>query len=389
MRFSLLFALFLAFAFPARAEDTASFKTRLQNGLMAWTKDIEGEGRLSYAEPLAVTVASGGFVVKVNELAWLAPVSGANRATIDFGPTELLMVPGRDGWTVSGHVSDLVRFVANGQVRAAARIGRNRIDGVWNPARGAFTKLKVAMEDVGVEFASGDNLAIASVKLDAASPEGSFQGFVELANSHGYRASDRTEIVIDQARLDLAQKPLADNGRLTFSWRHQAPAPREPGAPQEINPVRLNLKGAIAPFDWRSVLSEIVPAASDGANPLGKALWTRVQPHLHRHNAKLTIGDGMAQSVHLTAKVKGDGVFPPQAPPTGAFTAKLSGVAERLKGLSSSGSAGLLSSMAVLGILGATGQADGKGNLDYKIDIAPDGQILLNGKKAGGLLPKL
>jgi hypothetical protein len=384
----LLFA--LGFVFPAHAEDAQSFKNRLSQALVAWTADKGGEGKLSFAEPLQVQAApNGGFTVKVAELAWLAPLSASNRATVDFGPSEFTITPGQGGWAISGHVSDMVRFVANGQVRAAAKISRNRIDGVWDDKRGAFSKLKVDLETVGVEFASGDNLVAASVKLTATSPDDSFQGFVDLANVVGYRAADRTEVRIDQGRLDLAQKPLKGNGRLNFAWRHQSPAPRVPGAPQEINPVRLNLKGTVDPFDWRSVLAEVAPAASDGSNPLGKALWTRVEPILHKNGAKLTLTEAQAQSVYLTAKIKGEARFPPDAPTTGSFDGKLSGVQERLKGLSGQGSAGLLSSMAVLGILGATGIPDGKGNLDYRIDIAPDGQILLNGKKAGGLLPKL
>ncbi|MBF0166646.1 MAG: hypothetical protein HQL45_03365 [Alphaproteobacteria bacterium] len=390
MRLLILLAVLIGISQPAQAEDAASFKANLQQGLVPWSASLPGEGRLSYAEPIEVRAnPSGGFVVKFSELAWLTPLPGGNWATIDFGPTELLMVPGREGWAVSGHVSTLVRFVADGQVKAAAKITRNRIDGIWNPQRGAFTKLKLDLFEVGVEFASGDILTLASLKLNATSPSESFQGFVEMADVHGYRAKDRTQIVIEQGRLDLGQKPLAGNGRLSFSWRHQSPPPRDPGAPQEINPVRVNLKGSLAPFDWRSVLKEIGPAAADGSNPLGKALWSRVQPHLHRQNAKLSISEAQAQSVHLTAKIKGDGVFPPSAPPTGSFLGKLNGVTERLKSLSSGGSAGLLSSMAVLGVLGATGQPDGKGGLDYKVDIAPDGQILLNGKKAGGLLPRL
>ncbi|CAA6603031.1 exported hypothetical protein [Rhodospirillaceae bacterium LM-1] len=390
MRKSALILAFLALAFPAKAEDAQGFKNRLGQALSAWTQDKPGEGKLSFAEPIHVLPAgSGGFTVKVSELAWLAPTGGNNLATIDFGPSEFLLTPSQGGWTVSGHVSDMIRFVAGGQVRAAAKIGRNRIDGQWDPKREVFTKLKIDLETVGVEFASGDNITAASVKLNASSPDGSFQGVVDLLNLHGYRAADRTVIQIDQGRLELAQKPLKETGRLNFAWRHLSPAPSTPGAPQEINPTQLSLKGIVDPFDWREALAQILPAAADGSNPFGKALWSRIEPILHRHNAKLTLTDGQARSAHLTAKLVGDARFPPKAPTTGAFTAKLSGVQERLKGLSQGGSAGLLSSMAVLGILSATGIPDGKGQLDYKIDIAPDGQIMLNGKKAGGLLPKL
>lgn len=390
MRKTALILAFLALTLPARAEDVQSFKTSLNQALAAWTADKPGEGKLSFAEPIQVQAqASGAFLIKVSELAWLAPISGANRATIDFGPSELLVSPGQGGWTVSGHVSDLVRFTANGQVRAAAKFSRNRIEGLWDDKRGAFTKLKVELEGLGVEFASGDNIVASSAKLTASSSGDSTQAAIDLASVFGYRAADRTEINLEQAHLDLSQKPLKGNGRLTFAWRHQAPAPRMPGAPQEVNPVRLSLKGTADPFDWRSVLQELVPAAADGSNPFGKALWSRIEPHLHKQNAKVTVTEAQAQSVHLTARIKGEARFPPQAPTTGAFTGKLSGVQDRLKGLSSGGSAGMLSSMAVLGILSATGIPDGKGNLDYQIDIAPDGQILLNGKKAGGLLPKL
>lgn len=374
----------------AKADETQDFKNRLSRALAAWTADRPGEGRLSYAEPLEVRAdGNGGYVVRVSELAWLAPVAGSTLSTIDFGPTELKLSPAQGGWAVSGHVSDLVRFVANGQVRAAAKTSRNRIEGIWDESREAFSKLKVEVNGLGVEFASGDNLVASSVKLNAQSPEGSFQGQIDLSDFQGYRAQDRTTLRIDQGRLDLAQKPLKGNGRLAFAWRHQSPAPTAPGAPQEVNPVRLSLKGEIAPFDWRNALGQLAPAAADGENPFGKSLWSRIEPSLHKNNAKLTLSDSLAQSVHLNAKLVGEGRFPPNAPTTGSFNGKLRGVQERMQGLSKGGSAGMLSSLAVLGILAATGVPDGKGGLDYKIDIAPDGQILLNGQKAGGLLPKL
>jgi hypothetical protein len=274
-------------------------------------------------------------------------------------------------------------------VRATAKIARNRIDGVWDDKRQVFTKLKVDLDGLGIDFASGDTLAAAKASLTATSPDESFQGFVDLTKLQGYRAQDRTQFQIDQGRLDLAQKPLKGIGRLNFSWRHQAPPPNVAGAPQEVNPVRLNLKGTLDPFDWRAALKEIAPAAADGQNPFGKALWARIEPILHKDEARLALTEAQAQSVSLQAKAAGSAKFPAKSPITGSFNAKISGVQERLKGLSGQGSAGLFSSMAVLGILAASGIPDGKGNLDYQIDIAPDGQLLLNGKKTGGLLPKL
>lgn len=375
---------------PAKADDAQDFKARLSKALSSWTADRPGEGRLSYAEPLEVKAdGNGGYLVRVSELAWLAPVSGSSRATIDFGPSEIRMTPAQGGWVVSGQVSDLVRFVANGEVRAAAKLTRNRFEGLWDDKREAFTKLKAEINGLGIEFASGDNLVAGQIRLTAQSPEDSFQGQIDIADFQGYRAQDRTNLKIDQARIDLAQKPTRGNGKLNFAWRHQSPAPTAPGAPQEVNPIRLNLKGDITPFDWRHALGQLAPAAADGENPFGKSLWTRIEPSLHKINAKLTLADGRVQSVHLSAKVVGEARFPPNAPTTGSFNAKLQGVQERMQGLGKGGSAGMLSSIAVLGVLSATGIPDGKKGLDYKIDIAPDGQVLLNGQKAGGLLPKL
>jgi hypothetical protein len=397
--FCLLALLILApaAAWTATKADADAFRARLTAALPPFLKSTHGEGNWSFALPLSILPAEtgNGFKVTVEELAYHLPLKDGSEAKIDLGRVVFALTPSGPNWNMTVQLGDSLRLIADGQVKATIKTRRAQISGLWLPDREAFQRLEHSFEGVQAEMANGDRIEIEALRGAFASREaGQMSGSIDATGYRGRKASDATLLTLTTARIEIDLRDLDRATWLGFNLRYTAPQPTEPGAVQELAPVRLALKSDAKPFPWRPVLLDL-PEFFSGSHPDPYAqAWERIKLRLQQAGSQVRLTEAEAKTMSLAASGAGEARFKAASASTGSFLFDLRGINERIGSLSRSGQTDRRKSLEVFGtlaLIAAVGEGMSQGNERFhrfRFDMKPDGSFLLNGHDLSAILAK-
>jgi hypothetical protein len=399
-RFLICLMALMILAQPALAASKAeadAFKNRLMAALPPYLNSTHGEGKWSFAMPLSVQPAEtgGGFKVTAEELAYHLPLKNGSEAKIDLGRVVFALAPSGANWNMTAQLSDSIRLIADGQVKATIASRRAQLSGLWLTEREAFQRLESIFDSLQAEMANGDRITIETLRGVFSSREaGMMSGTLDATGYKGRKAVDATLLTLTTARIEIDLRDLDRATGLWFNMRYTAPPPSEAGAVQELAPLRLSLKSNAKPFPWRNVLLDLPEFFSGGHPDPYAQVWERIKLRLSQAASLVQLSESEAKSTSLLVTGSGQAHFKTGGSSNGSFLFNLRGINDRISALSKSGQADRrksLETFGVLALLAAVGEGvnqDGERFHRFRFDMKPDGSFLLNGHDLSSIMAK-